>query len=98
MTAKIEQLLKLKSEGVHINTRLAGTAALRNPALGRKLLNFAGVDAGMQYESSRGSGPAVEEWMYADRMVEAHAEMRKRREREGVGRPRDFVAASGNGG
>ncbi|KAK3938058.1 HCNGP-like protein-domain-containing protein [Diplogelasinospora grovesii] len=45
LNAKFDNFLKLKrTQGVHFNQRLAGSAALRNPGLMDKLLGFVGVE------------------------------------------------------
>lgn len=51
-SAKFAQFLDLKRKGVHFNAKLEASAALRNPALTEKLLDFADIDASAQYETT----------------------------------------------
>jgi hypothetical protein len=49
---KFENFLELKKKGVHFNSRLADTPAMRNPALVDKLLGFAELDHRDQYRTT----------------------------------------------
>lgn len=49
---KFDQFLELKRRGTHFNSRLEGSAALRNPSLTEKLMDFVGIDARAQYETT----------------------------------------------
>lgn len=50
--AKFAQFMKLKSQGVHFNEKLTNSAAMKNPSLMQKLLDFAGIDDSEQYETT----------------------------------------------
>jgi len=49
---KFENFLELKKKGVHFNSRLADTPAMRNPALVDKLLGFTELDHRDQYRTT----------------------------------------------
>ncbi|KAF2456704.1 HCNGP-like protein-domain-containing protein [Lineolata rhizophorae] len=104
-TAKFDRFLALKRTGVHFNSKLANSAALRNPGLLTKLREFAGIgddggEEGNQYAQAlpQGLGVRVEwpEWAFADRLEAAQAGVRKKREGEARAKGREgveFVAA-----
>jgi len=50
--AKFAHFLELKKKGVHFNAKLANSPALKNPALMKKLMDFAGVDEKDQYATT----------------------------------------------
>ncbi|KAK2628184.1 hypothetical protein QTJ16_002830 [Diplocarpon rosae] len=47
--AKFKHFLGLKKQGVHFNEKLAKSAALKNPSLMQKLMDFADIDDAGQY-------------------------------------------------
>ncbi|UKZ79545.1 hypothetical protein TrVFT333_007302 [Trichoderma virens FT-333] len=49
---KVEQFLELKKKGVHFNSKLEQSSALKNPSLMDKLLDFVGIDEVGQYETT----------------------------------------------
>ncbi|PHH61289.1 hypothetical protein CDD81_519 [Ophiocordyceps australis] len=51
-TKKFEQFLALKQKGVHFNTKLEESTALRNPGVMDKLLDFVELEGAQQYETT----------------------------------------------
>jgi hypothetical protein len=49
---KFAQFLELKKKGVHFNSKIAGSSALKNPALMDKLLGFVDLDQKDQYATT----------------------------------------------
>lgn len=99
-TAKFARFLEFKKKGVHFNERLSQSAALRNPGLLAKQMDFAGISQEDQYASSLPESIAVPtrfpEWAYADKLVAAHSKIAKKREEERAKVQReavDFVPA-----
>ncbi|KAI9650128.1 serine/threonine protein kinase [Ciborinia camelliae] len=50
--AKFKHFLELKKQGTHFNEKLAKSAALKNPSLMQKLMDFADIDEMEQYETT----------------------------------------------
>ncbi|KAL1304942.1 hypothetical protein AAFC00_003853 [Neodothiora populina] len=99
-TAKFTRFLELKKKGVHFNQRLHQSAALRNPGLLAKLMDFAGISERDQYASALPEALAVPaefpEWAYADELVKEHERIARRKEEEiskSVREAVDFVPA-----
>ncbi|KAK0947427.1 hypothetical protein LTR29_001035 [Friedmanniomyces endolithicus] len=101
-TKKFTRFLELKAQGVHFNARLLGSVALRNPGVGGKLMDFAGVGREEGYASSiggEGAGPGVPVKWPEECYVEALIEGNERRERKRLaGRAGvEFVPPAGSG-
>lgn len=97
---KFAYFLGLKKQGVHFNTKLASSSALKNPSLLPKLMDFAGVGSGRQYITTLPTelwDPAkFPTWAYKEELAAAHRGLSKKRggdkmkaQRESI----DFVAA-----
>lgn len=99
-TAKFQNFLKLKRDGVHFNKRLQQSSALRNPQLLQNLMEYAGISNEDQYASSLPEHLAVPtkypSWAYADELVKEHRKIAEKSERESRGkRPKlDFVGGT----
>lgn len=50
--AKFKHFLELKKQGTHFNEKLGKSAALKNPSLMQKLMDFADIDETDQYETT----------------------------------------------
>ena len=50
--AKFKHFLDLKRQGVHFNEKLAKSAALKNPSLMEKLMDFSDIDEVAQYDTT----------------------------------------------
>ena len=99
-TAKFDRFLELKKKGVHFNERLQQSAALRNPSLLAKLMDFAGISQQDQYASALPDNLAVPttfpDWAYADNLVKEHARIANAKDEESKKKMRealDFVPA-----
>ena len=99
-TKKFDRFLELKKQGVHFNDRLKSSAALRNPSLLPKLLEFAGISeeeacASPLPEDAGGVPLKWHEAWYAENLMKAceKSEKKKRAERDGI----DFVPAASGG-
>ncbi|KAK8019585.1 hypothetical protein PG990_004723 [Apiospora arundinis] len=51
---QFEQFLELKKNGVHFNSKIAQSSALKNPGLMDKLMNFVEIDHKGQYQTTLG--------------------------------------------
>lgn len=98
---KFPHFLELKKQGIHFNTKLASSSALKNPSLLPKLMDFAGVGSQWQYTTTLSTelwDPAgLPTWAYKEELAEAQKDLSKKKEEERVGHEResiDFVAAS----
>ncbi|KAI1857840.1 uncharacterized protein JN550_012980 [Neoarthrinium moseri] len=95
---KFEQFLELKKKGVHFNSKIAQSSALKNPGLMDKLLNFAEVDQKGQYSTTL----APDLWepnvfpkaAYKEQLRQSQTEVGKAKARA-KGGPVEFVGASG---
>ncbi|PTB39626.1 hypothetical protein M441DRAFT_28732 [Trichoderma asperellum CBS 433.97] len=98
---KVDQFLQLKKKGVHFNSKLEQSTALRNPSLMDKLLDFVGIDEVGQYETTlpkelwdpRG----FPEWAFRDKLSKSREKIAKEKEadRAAVGRTAiDFVQSN----
>ncbi|KAK0263411.1 hypothetical protein B0A54_00771 [Friedmanniomyces endolithicus] len=101
-TKKFTRFLELKAQGVHFNARLLGSVALRNPGVGGKLMDFAGVGREEGYASSiggEGAGAGVPVKWPEECCVEALMEGNERRERKRLAGRRgvEFVPPAGSG-
>jgi hypothetical protein len=97
--AKFAEFLALKARGVHFNEKLARSSALRNPSLLKKLMDFAGLEEHEQYATvlprELWDPLGWPEGAYKEELARSSEAIRKKKEAERVGRPREFVAASG---
>lgn len=102
--AKFKQFLKLKKQGVHFNEKLANSAAMKNPSLMQKLMDFADLDETEQYETSL--SPALwnpadfPERAFKEQLSKSQQRILKKREEERLNGQResiDFVSASASG-
>ncbi|RFU75275.1 hypothetical protein TARUN_6959 [Trichoderma arundinaceum] len=98
---KVEQFLQLKKKGVHFNSKLEQSTALRNPSLMDKLLDFVGIDEVGQYETTlpkelwdpRG----FPEWAFRDKLSKSREKIAKEKEADRATGGRtaiDFVASN----
>ncbi|KAL6904460.1 HCNGP-like domain-containing protein [Trichoderma evansii] len=98
---KIDQFLQLKKKGVHFNSKLEQSAALRNPSLMDKLLDFVGIDEVGQYETTlpkelwdpRG----FPEWAFRDKLSKSREKLAKEKEADRAAGGRtvvDFVPSN----
>lgn len=97
---KFSHFLELKKQGVHFNTKLASSSALKNPSLLPKLMDFAGVSGERQYTTTLPRelwNPAeFPTWAYKEELAEAQHGLSKKKGEERVKLQResiDFVAA-----
>ncbi|KAI0876297.1 HCNGP-like protein-domain-containing protein [Hypoxylon argillaceum] len=96
---KFETFLELKKKGVHFNARLAGTAAMKNPALADKLLAFAELDHRDQYRTTLAADgglwdpDAFPRHAYREQLRQSQSDIQQARTRA-AGEPVKFVAAS----
>ncbi|KAF2665925.1 hypothetical protein BT63DRAFT_427717 [Microthyrium microscopicum] len=98
---KFAHFLELKKEGVHFNTKLEDSPALRNPALLQKLMGFAGVDDYDQYASALPDDLAVPTsyppWAYGEQLNKTQQQLLKKKDDIKAKIPRerlDFVASA----
>lgn len=98
---KIEQFLQLKKKGIHFNSKLEQSPALKNPSLMDKLLDFVGIDEVGQYETTlpkevwdpRG----FPEWAFRDKLSKSRERIAKEKETDRAAGGRtaiDFVPAN----
>ncbi|EHK49995.1 hypothetical protein TRIATDRAFT_289373 [Trichoderma atroviride IMI 206040] len=98
---KVDQFLQLKKKGVHFNSKLEQSTALRNPSLMDKLLDFVGIDEVGQYETTlpkelwdpRG----FPEWAFRDKLSKSREKIAKEKEADRAGGGRtaiDFVSSN----
>lgn len=112
LNKKFDQFLDLKKKGVHFNSKLANSAALRNPALMDKLMDFIdlGPDAngkGMrsQYVTTLPAdiwdpcGNAFPDWAFRGPLKESQDRVRKEHEADRAAGKKgvEFVSATGGG-
>jgi hypothetical protein len=94
---KFEQFLDLKKKGVHFNSKIAQSSALKNPGLMDKLLAFVEVDQRDQYRSTT----TADLWdptgfprdAFKEQLRQSQTEIGQARARQ-KGGPVEFVAAS----
>ena len=96
---KCSRFLELKGQGVHFNTKLASSSALKNPSLLPKLMEFAGVGSERQYATTLSFelwDPAVfPSWAYKEELAELQHGLSRKKESERARLQResvDFVA------
>jgi len=95
-TKKFDNFLDWKKQGVHFNQKLESSSALANPTLFQKLMDFAGLDEQSQYATTLSDDVTVPtkfpEWAYADQLNRQQDELRKKKDEERRGQPRQFVS------
>jgi hypothetical protein len=98
---KFEQFLDLKKKGVHFNTKLENSTALRNPSLMDKLMGFVDIDERGQYETTLPADlwnpGGFPESAFRVKLRESHDILAKEREAERAGGGRtgvDFVSST----
>jgi len=100
-TKKFEHFLKLKKQGVHFNSKLETSSALRNPALLQKLMAFANIDDYDQYACALppdlGVPTSYPPWAYGNELNKTQQQLTKKKEEQKANTPRDkldFVPGS----
>ena len=100
-TAKFAHFLELKKRGVHFNSKLQDSSALRNPGLFQKLMDFAGIAEDDQYVSALPEDLAVPKtfptWAYSEQLDKTQQRVLKKKEEENsrIQRERlEFVSAA----
>jgi hypothetical protein len=100
-TKKLANFLGLKKKGMHFNSKLESSAALRNPGILLKLKDFAGINDYEQYNTPLPDDLAVPiafpPWAYGDQLNKTQQVMLKKKENEKRTQTRDkidFVSAS----
>lgn len=94
---KFEQFLDLKKKGVHFNSKIAQSSALKNPGLMDKLLAFVNINQREQYRPTT----AADLWdpsefsrdAFKEQLRQSQTEIGQARARQ-KGGPVEFVAAS----
>lgn len=99
--AKFEHFLALKKQGVHFNDKLSKSAALKNPSLMQKLMDFAEIDQADQYTSTLPEDlwdpKAFPDWAYKESLTKSQQQILKKKEEEKLRVQReslDFVPAT----
>ena len=99
MDAKINHFLNLKKRGIHFNSKLAASSALKNPGLLPKLMDSAGLtDQNDQYKTTLPedlwSPAGFPPWAYKEELARSQQEVAKKKEAEKRGMGREFVSAT----
>jgi hypothetical protein len=83
-TKKFAKFLELKTQGMHFNAKLDGSAAIRNPAILPKLLEYAGIDHYDQYSSALPENLSMPTsyppWAYGEELNKTQQKLLKQRE------------------
>ncbi|THV51309.1 hypothetical protein BGAL_0115g00100 [Botrytis galanthina] len=102
--AKFKHFLELKKQGTHFNEKLAKSAALKNPSLMQKLMDFADIDEAGQYATILPQdlwNPAgFPEYAYKEELAKSQQKILKEREEKkarGQREALDFVPATASG-
>ncbi|PTB67090.1 HCNGP-domain-containing protein [Trichoderma citrinoviride] len=102
---KVEQFLQLKKKGVHFNSKLEQSAALKNPSLMDKLLDFVGIDDAGQYETTLPKElwdpREFPDWAFRDKLSKTREKIAKEKESERASGGRttvDFVPSTSSSG
>lgn len=94
---KFEQFLELKKKGVHFNSKIAKSSALKNPSLMDKLMKFVEVDQKGQYKTTLGPeswDPSIfPKTAYKEQLRQSQTEISQAKARSKGGAV-GFVAAS----
>ena len=98
---KFEQFLELKKKGIHFNSKLESSAALRNPSLTDKLMGFVEIDEREQYQTTLPADlwdpNGFPEWAFRDRLRKSRDKVVKEKEADKASGNRsgiDFVAST----
>ncbi|KXJ95967.1 HCNGP-like protein-domain-containing protein [Microdochium bolleyi] len=95
-SAKFDQFLTLKKQGIHFNSKITSSAALRNPSLTDKLMGFVDIDHKAQYANTLPqeiwNPAAFPRWSYKEQLRQSQADTAAGRIR-GQGAPVAFVPA-----
>lgn len=104
MVQKFEHFMQLKRQGVHFNEKLAGSSALKNPALLQKLMASAGLEESDQYATTLPSDlwdpSAFPEWAYKEELAKSQQQIAAKGKADGLRTQResvDFVPATQTG-
>ena len=96
---KFARFLELKKQGIHFNTKLASSSALKNPSLLPKLMDFAGLGSELEYTTTLPTelwDPAgFPPWAYKEELAETQQGLSQKREEERARFERgsiDFIA------
>ncbi|TGO64239.1 hypothetical protein BCON_0008g00870 [Botryotinia convoluta] len=102
--AKFKHFLELKKLGTHFNEKLAKSAALKNPSLMQKLMDFADIDEAEQYATILPQdlwNPAgFPEYAYKEELAKSQQKILKEREEKkarGQREALDFVPTTASG-
>ncbi|KAA8576362.1 hypothetical protein MFRU_009g02480 [Monilinia fructicola] len=102
--AKFKHFLELKKQGTHFNEKLAKSAALRNPSLMQKLMDFADIDEAEQYATTLPKDlwdPAgFPEYAHKEELAKSQQKLLKEKEERkarGQREALDFVPATASG-
>ncbi|KAK8056763.1 hypothetical protein PG993_001990 [Apiospora rasikravindrae] len=97
ISKKFEQFLELKKNGVHFNSKIAQSSALKNPGLMDKLMNFVEMDHKGQYQTTLGAdlwdAAAFPREAYKEGLRQSQVDIGQARARK-QGAPVEFVTAS----
>jgi hypothetical protein len=81
---KFANFLALKKKGVHFNSKLESSSALRNPGLLQKLMDFAGIDEYDQYATALPDDLAIPTsyppWAYGEQLNKTQQQLLKKKE------------------
>ncbi|APA07205.1 hypothetical protein SS1G_04068 [Sclerotinia sclerotiorum 1980 UF-70] len=98
---KFKHFLELKKQGTHFNEKLAKSAALKNPSLMQKLMDFADIDEAEQYSTTLPKdlwNPAgFPEYAYKEELAKSQQNILKGKEEKkarGQREALDFVPAT----
>ncbi|KAK7416044.1 hypothetical protein QQX98_005495 [Neonectria punicea] len=98
---KFEQFLELKKNGVHFNTKLEQSSALKNPSLMDKLMSFVEIDEGSQYSTTVATDlwdpNGFPEWAFKDKLRRSVEKLAKEKDAEKASGGRtaiDFVPST----
>ncbi|ESZ98861.1 hypothetical protein SBOR_0719 [Sclerotinia borealis F-4128] len=101
---KFKHFLELKKQGIHFNEKLAKSAALQNPSLMQKLMDFADIDEVDQYATTLPQDlwdPAgFPEYAYKEELAKSQQDILKEKEEKkarGQREAMDFVPATASG-
>lgn len=95
MEEKFKRFLQLKTQGMHFNEKLAGSSALKNPMLFRKLMAAAGLSESDQYATTLPEDlwdpSAFPSWAYKEELAKSQQLIAKRKEDEKVQTQRESI-------
>ncbi|MDI1491194.1 MAG: hypothetical protein OHK93_002401 [Ramalina farinacea] len=95
---KLGQFETLRKQGVHFNSKLAASSALKNPSLLPRLLTAAGLDEGLQYANTMANGTSMPtkypDHAYTESLDAAQEQLTSHGVKEKEARARQFVPAA----